>query len=310
MRVRGAASIAAVVAVLVAVVAAAVQLTSYALFGSVAAQPSIPALVTAAWPFDLLPETGLARFPGVRRELARAALLRGESERAATLLAGAGSGDDAEDLRGQLAVATNDADAAVRHFGHAGDIVQARALIDSRAASDPAAALRLAESFDRATAVRAIPAAVIAQSDWREGELAAAVAAQTGGSVSNAQTSGTTDRLNRQALAKYEAAARLDPTQDAYGLAVGFEAIVVGDAARSRDAYAHVAGIDPQSVDAAAGLAVADALTGACALASAAYARAQALAAQQHRTLDLATAGYPASAQHALTRCLAAESAR
>ena len=302
MRVRGAASIAAVVAVLVAVVAAAVQLTSYALFGSVAAQPSIPALVTAAWPFDLLPETGLARFPGVRRELARAALLRGESERAATLLAGAGTGDDAEDLRGQLAVATNDADAAVRHFGHAGDIVQARALIDFRAASDPAAALRLAESFDRATAGRAIPAAVIAQSDWREGELAAAVAAQTGGSVSNAQTSGTTDRLNRQALAKYEAAARLDPTQDAYGLAVGFEAIVVGDAARSRDAYAHV--------DAAAGLAVADALTGACALASAAYARAQALAAQQHRTLDLATAGYPASAQHALTRCLAAESAR
>ena len=61
MRVRGAASIAAVVAVLVAVVAAAVQLTSYALFGSVAAQPSIPALVTAAWPFDLLPEAGHAR---------------------------------------------------------------------------------------------------------------------------------------------------------------------------------------------------------------------------------------------------------
>jgi len=292
---------AATVGALVAVLAAVLQVTSYALFGSAAAQPSIPALFTATWPNDLLTATGLVRIPAVRRELAHAALLRGNTAHATTLLDGAGTGDDAEDLRGRLAAATNDDAGAMQHFGRAGDIVRARALIDEVAARDPAAALGLAETFDRATNGRDTPAAVIAQSDWREGTLAAAVAAQT---------PATSTTLVRQALAKYEAAAQLDPTQDAYGLSVGFEAIVAGDAARSRDAYARVATTDPQSIDAAAGLAIADALTGACGLARAAYARAQTLAAQQHRVLDVAASGYAASAQAALTRCLAASPPR
>jgi hypothetical protein len=293
--------IATALGVLVAVVAAIVQVTSYALLGSVAAQPSGPALFTAAWPFDLFADTGLARVPAVRRELARAALLRGEPARAATLLDGAGTGDAAEDLRGRLAAATNDPGDAVQHFGRAGDIVQARFLIDAIAERDPAAALRLAVAFDRATARRDVPAAVIAQSDWREGELAAAVAAQS---------PATSAALVRESLAKYEAAAQLDPTQDAYGLSVGFEAIVAGDAARSRDAYAHVAAVDPQSVDAFTGLAVADALTGACGPARDAFARAQALATHNHRTLDPAASGYGIAAQRALRRCLAPEPPR
>jgi hypothetical protein len=286
---------AAAIATLVALVAAAIQVTSAALFGSAAAQPSLPAASSAAWPFALA-ETELARVPAFRRELARAALLRGDAARAAALLAGAGSGDDAEDLRGHLAALTGDPRGAMRHFGRAGDIVQARALIDARAARDPAAALGFAQTFDRATAGRDIPAAVVAQSDWREGELAAAVAAARPADAPN---------LLRRALAEYDAAARLDPTQDAYGLALGFAAIVIGDAARSRDAYARVAASDPQSVDAAAGLAVADALTGACAAAADRFAHAQTLAAHQHRVVDLAAAGYPLPARAALIRCLA-----
>jgi hypothetical protein len=297
---------AATITALAAVIAATIQLTSYALFGGIAAEPSIPALLRADWPFGVLAETGIARIPAVRRELARAALLRGDSGRAAALLEGAGAGDDAEDLRGRLAVATNDTGAALHHFGHAGDIVQARALIDDVAARDPAAALRLAEAFDAATAGRNIPAAVIAQSDWREGELAAAVAAQRSSAAIATPASAAATRLIRQSLVKYEAAARLDPTQAAYGLAVGFEAIVAGDAERSREAYGRVATTDPHSVDAAAGLAVADALTGACGPAAETYARAQALAANQHRVLDLAAAGYADSARSALSRCLAA----
>jgi len=275
-------------------IAAAIQVTSYALFGGAAAQPSVPAFFTAAWPFDLA-GTKLGRVPALRRELARAALLRGDAARAATLLDGAGAGDDAEDLRGRLAAATNNAPGAMQHFGRAGDIVRARALVDGVAARDPAAALGLAETFDRATTGRDIPAAVIAQSDWREGELAAAVAAQRPGSAAG---------LMRESLAKYEAAAQLDPTQDAYGLSLGFEALVAGDAARSRDAYARVLANDPQSLDAAVGLAVANAVTGACSAASAAYARAQALAPQQHRILDLTASGYPLPTQKALSRCL------
>jgi hypothetical protein len=282
-------------AIALAVVAAAIQATSYALFGATAARPSLPALFTASWPFGIFAATGIARSPLVRRELARAALLRGDDPRAAALLAGADSGDAATDLRGRLAADTGDIAAAMRDYGQVGDVVRARLVIDRVAATDPRTALRLAEAFDRATIGRDVPEAVIAQADWREGELAAQVAASDPDDARY---------LTRKALARYLTAARLDPTQDAYGLAAGFEAIVAGDDLLARDAYGRVVANDPQSVDAAAGLAVAQALDGACGPAAAAFARAKQLAAQQHRVLDVARAGYSERAQRSLLRCL------
>jgi len=282
-------------AIVLALLAATIQVTAYALFGAAAARPSLPALFTAGWPFDLLATTGIARTPIVRSTLARAALLRGDDARAATLLAAADPSDETTDLRGRLAEDTGDIAGAMQDYGLVGDVVRARLAIDRIAATDPRAALRLAETFDRATIGRDLPAAVIAQADWREGELAAQVA-----------TGDPTDAryLTHKALARYLAAARLDPTQDAYALAVGFEAIVAGDAMLSRDAYARVVANDPQSVDAAAGLAVAQALGGACDPARTAFARAQHLAAQQHRVVDIARAGYSARAQQSLLRCV------
>ena len=274
-------------------IALIVQVTSYALFGGTAARQSIPAHLSAAWPFDLT-GTAVARIPAFRRELAAAALLRDDTARAATLLAGAGSGDDADDLRGRVADAGGDLAAAAQAYGRAGDIVRARTLIDGVAARDPLAALHLAETFDRVAAARDVPAAVIAQSDWREGELAAQVAdAAPGGAPAYV----------REALARYEAAARLDPTQDAYGLSTGFEAIVAGDDRLARDAYARVVAHTAQSIDGLVGLAVASALTGDCPNAVNTYAHARSLAALQHVSLGIERAGYGLRAQRAFARC-------
>jgi len=278
-------------------IAIAVQATSDALFGGAAAQPSIPALLTGAWPFDLA-ETAVGHIPTFRRELAAAALLRGDTARTAALLDGVGSDDYADDLRGRVAEAIGDLAAAAQAYGRAGDVVRERTLIDGVAAHDPLAALGLAETFDRVATARDVPVAVIAQADWREGELAAQVAA--------AAPRGAAAYVH-EALVRYEAAAQLDPTQDAYGLSTGFEAIVAGDDRLARDAYARVVAHTPQSIDALVGLAVASALTGACPSAVDTYEHARSLAAQQHRPIGIDRVGYGPRAQRAFARCAGSE---
>ena len=284
------------VAVAIAFALFAIDLASVALFAPLGRPPSLVRGLSSSWPFALAEASGANRVPAVRVELARAALVRGEPDRAETLLAGLPMSGEVADVRGRVALARGRSDDAVAAFGAAGDIVRARAAIDVVAAHDSVAAYALAAAFVRDAVRRNEPAPVQGQASWRAGELAVAA-----GIARPAEAA----RYNRIALGLYRDAVRDDPTQEAYVLADGMASLIVGDAAASRDAYRRAVDVVRDSVDGYVGLAVSEARLGDCAAARAALAQAQSFAARQHRAVDVAASGYDATTRDALQRCTA-----
>ncbi len=279
----------------VAVVLAVVQAASLALFGPLGHDPSAARAFASTWPFDAARASGIDRWRPVAVELARAALVRGDPDRAGALLAGPSGGSAVDDLRGQVAVAHGRYADAVALFGAAGDVVRADATIDTVAAHDPLAAYELASSFARDAAQRGEPAPVRGDASWRAGQRAATVAF-----VRPAEA----QRYNALALAFYQDAVRDDPTQEAYLLAAGLGALATGDAVASRDAYRRAVAVVPNSVDGYVGLAVSEARLGDCASSRADLTRAQTFATRQHRVVDPAHTGYDPMSRAAFRRCV------
>jgi tetratricopeptide (TPR) repeat protein len=245
----------------------AIQLASMALFAPLAAAPSVPRWLEHPWPFAAARALGLDRLAFVQIELARAALLRGETARAASLLAPATTGDEATDVRAHIAEAKGDLPGAMRGFGSVGDIDAAGSIFDRVGARDRVAAYALVQQFAAATP-RKLPAPVAGALAFREGTLAAN-AAQADPAHRDVDL--------RAALAFFQRAVAIDPTQEAYALSLGFVALLTHDAARARAAYADVAARDPHSVDAFTGLAYSYAALGDCTAASTALGMARRL---------------------------------
>jgi tetratricopeptide (TPR) repeat protein len=109
--------------------------------------------------------------------------------------------------------------------------------------------------------------------------------------------------LTSEAVSDFDGAVAIDPTQDAYGLALGLAALASGAAERSRAAYAAVVAHDPVSVDGNAGLGIAAAALGDCAAATSALERARDLARRQGRAFDDTFAADLPVVRAALARC-------
>jgi len=283
------------VGVVVLVIALGVQAASVALFGPLAAVPSFARFAASGWPFAAAHATGIDRFAFVRVELARAALVRGDADRAAALVDALPESVTVADLRGQIALAAGRFDDAVAQFGVAGDVVRAESTIATVAARDPLAGYDLAAAFAAAAVRRDEPAPVRAEAAWRAGQLAAEVA------VARPAESA---RYGAIALGLYREAVADDPTQEAYLLADGFGSLFAGDVTGSRDAYRRAVAAVHDSVDGYVGLAVSEARLGDCAAARDAAASAQTYAARQHRTIDVGSAGYDAATRAAARRCI------
>ncbi len=278
--------IVAVVAVVLALGLGAVQLASSAAYGDLATRASLPAALHAANPNLLRPLLG---GPAAR---AAAALHAGDVATAQTLVADLPDDTTTADLRGQIAQARGDRDAAIAAYVRAGDVTRAQALIDAVAAADPARAL--ADQRALVVALRDDPGAseVTGQAWWRLGQLQAAAAERD-----PAQRTA----LEREAESSYERALALAPNEETYLLAAGYQSMVDGDVASSARWYQHAADVVPNSADAYAGLAWAAALSRNCSSARANAGRARALRAQQGLTVRdprLDPIGGPA-----LTRC-------
>jgi tetratricopeptide (TPR) repeat protein len=283
------------VVIVVVLIAAIAQASSVALFGPLGRVPSLARAAASDWPFAAAHATGVDRFGAVRAELARAALVRDEPDRAAALVAGLPSTPTVADLRGRIALAAGRNDDAVAAFGEAGDVVRAEATIDAVAARDPLAGYDLAAAFAADAVRRNEPAPVRAEAAWRAGQNAAAVAYAHPAEAM---------RYNRIALGLYRDAVRDDGTQEAYLLADGLASLVVGDVAGSRDAYRRAVTVVPDSVDGYVGVAVSEARDGNCSAARDAATRARTYATRQHRTIDIAAAGYDPVTRAAAQRCL------
>lgn len=278
----------AVVLVAVAVAAAlgAVQLASSAAYGDLAARASLPAALHAADPGLLRPVLG------GRAARAAAALHDGDVATAERLTAPLPDDATTADLRGQIAQARGDRNAAIAAYVRAGDVVRAQGLIDAVAAADPARAL--ADQRALVAALQDDPRAseVTGQAWWRLGQLQAAAAERD-----------PTRRaaLGREAESSYERALALAPNEETYLLAAGYQSLANGDVTSSARWYAHAAEVVPNSADAFAGLAWTAALGGDCARARSNAHRARTLRAQQGlavRDPRLDPIGGPA-----LTRC-------
>jgi tetratricopeptide (TPR) repeat protein len=228
------------VAVIAAAVLGAIQLASSAAYGDLAARPSLPAVL-----HDRLP--GLLRpLLGGPRARAAAALHDGDPEAAQRLLAGVPDDAVTADLRGRIAEAHGDRDAAIGAYVRAGDVVRAQRLIDALAAHDPTRAL--SDQQRLIATLRGDPGAgeVTGEAWWRLGQLQAAA--------------GYREPRRRRALwadaeRSYERALALAPNEETYLLAAAYQSLANGDAAAAQRFYARAAEVVPNSADAFAGLA-------------------------------------------------------
>ena len=246
---------------LVAVWLGAVQLASSAAFGDLAVQHSLQSLLHAADPLLLRGAIGgrLAR--------AQAAVHNDEAD-AAALVSRLAPDPPVLDLRGQLAEARGDRDAALDAYVSAGDLVRAQRLIDALAPAQPARALAyetqlLAHLHDDGSASEDT-----GQAWWRLGQLQAAL-----GYARPTRRSA----LWRAALTSYERALRYGPNEETYLLAAGYQSLANGDAAASLRWYSRAAQVVPNSADAFGGLAWAYAAAGDCSRARESAARHDAL---------------------------------
>ena len=280
-------TVVAVAAIALAALLGAVQLASSAAYGDLAVRPSLPAALHDRVPALFRPLLGSARAQ------AKAAVHDGDlvtAERLAATLP-----DDAEtaDVRGRIAEARGDRDAAVQLYVRAGDVVRAQALIDKLATTDPNRALADQALLVAAHQDDARAGEVRGEAWWRLGQLQAAA-----GYRDPAQRT----TYWRKAESSYERALALAPNEETYVLAAGFQSLANGDVAAASRFYAHAADVVPNSADAYAGLAWTAAASHDCARARENLARARTLRA----AMTTAPAADPADAPlvgPALKRC-------
>lgn len=285
---------AAVLSALVVAAALLMQLIGDGLYGALAVPGSLPHALAGEWPFVLAERTGLERIAAVRVTLARAALVRGEANRALVLLAPLAPTAEVVDVRGRAELAADDAPAALRDFASAGDFIAAQAAIDAIGARDPVAGLAIVRDFERRLASSASGPEIGAEAAWREGQIAALAAARYPARAIV---------YERAALAAYQRALARAPNEEKYLLNAALVSLVLGDAAGARTTYVRASEVVPDSVDAFVGVAVTNAVLGDCAAARTALASARGYAAEQHRVADPAAAGYAPAVRSALARC-------
>lgn len=249
-------------AVLVAAWLGAVQLASTAAYGDLAVHPSFPAAL-----HDRAPKL-LRSLLGGERARAAAAIHDGDLATAERLTASLSDDAQTADLRGRIAEARGDRDAAVASFVRAGDVVRAQNLIDALARSDPARALADQERLVVALHDDRSAGEVTGQAWWRLGELQAAA---------GYRNTARREIYWRAAQASYERALALAPNEETYLLAAGYQSLANGDAAASERFYKHAADVVPNSADAYAGLAWTAAARNDCPRARTALAKARAL---------------------------------
>ncbi|MDB5073716.1 MAG: hypothetical protein JWM87_4827 [Candidatus Eremiobacteraeota bacterium] len=249
-------------AVLVAAWLGTVQLASSAAYGDLAVRPSFPAALHERAPNLLRPLLGDAR------ARAAAAIHNGDLATAEHLIAALPDDPETADLRGRIAEARGDRDAAVTSYVRAGDVVRAQSLIDALAQRDPARALADQERLVAALHDDQSAGEVTGQAWWRLGELQAAAGY---GNSARRQT------YWRAAQASYERALALAPNEETYLLAAGYQSLANGDAPASERFYKHAADVVPNSADAYAGLAWTAAARNDCPRARTALAKARAL---------------------------------
>jgi tetratricopeptide (TPR) repeat protein len=265
----------------------AVQLASSAAFGDLAVRPSLPAMLHDRMPRLFRP------LLGGNRAQAEAALHDGDLGTAERLAASLPDDAETADLRGRIAEARGERDAAVHQYVRAGDVVRAQALIDKLATTDPDRALADQALLVAAHQDDANAGEVRGEALWRLGQLEAAA--------------GYRDHTRRaeywrKAEASYERALALAPNEETYLLAAGFQSLANGDVAAASRWYTRAADVVPNSADAYAGLAWTAAASHDCTRARDDLARARALRA----AMTTAPAADPADAPlvgPALKRC-------
>jgi tetratricopeptide (TPR) repeat protein len=240
----------------------AVQLASSAAYGDLAVRPSLPAALHDHVPSLLRP------FLGNAQARAEAAVHNGDLTDAERLAATLPNDANAADVRGRIAQARGDRDAAVQQYVHAGDVVRAQALIDALAKTQPDRALADQSLLVAAHENDANAGEVRGEAWWRLGQLQAAA--------------GYRDPAHRttywrKAEASYERALTLAPNEETYLLAAGFQSLANDDITSASRWYAHAAEIVPNSADAYAGLAWTAAAAHDCPRAREALARAREL---------------------------------
>jgi tetratricopeptide (TPR) repeat protein len=256
-----------------------VQLASTAAYGDLATRPSFPALLHEAAPGLLRP------FLGGPRAQAVAALHDGDLVRAGTLLERLPDDKETADLRGRLAEARGQREAAIRQYVKAGDVVRAAALIDTLAQNDPAAAL-----LEQRRLVAALPGDASADD----------VSGDAWTRLGQLQTlAGYHDPAHRAAFwhdaqRAYEHALGLAPNDETYLLNAATQALGNGDTADALRWFRRADEVQPNSPDVYNGLALTEAARGQCARARAWLARWDAAKAPGARSpLDDPTLGAP-----------------
>lgn len=255
-------TVVSVVGLAVAVLLGAVQLASSAAYGDLAVHPSLPAALHDRAPRLFRPLLGSAR------ARAEAAVHDGDLASAERLAAALPNDAESADVRGRIAQARGDRDAAVQQYVRAGDIVRAQALIDALATTQPGRALAYQAQLLAAHQDDANAGEARGEAWWRLGQLQAAA-----GYRDPAQRAA----YWRNAEASYERALALAPNEETYLLAAGFQSLANGDVAAASRWYTHAADVVPNSADAYAGLAWTAAAAHDCASARESLARARAL---------------------------------
>ena len=239
-----------------------VQLASSAAYGDLAVRPSLPALL-----HDRVPKLFRPLLGGPRAR-AEAAVHDGDLATAERLAAALPDDAESADVRGRIAEARGERDAAVQLYVRAGDVVRAQALIDALAATDPDRALTDQAMLVAAHQDDARAGEVRGEAWWRLGQLQAAAGYRDAAKRAD---------FWRKAEASYERALDLAPNEETYLLAAGFQSLANGDAAAASRWYAHAADVVPNSADAYAGLAWTAAASHDCARARDNLARARSL---------------------------------
>jgi tetratricopeptide (TPR) repeat protein len=225
-----------------------VQLTSMAVYGDLAHPPAVPALLPPRLGLALARRLGGAYAPpGLRTAYAQALLHRGDTAAAAAIVATLPDGIAAAELRGQLAQARNDPDAALADYARAGDFERAQGLIDERLASGRVADAARFERELTAALTGGGQAAVRARALWRLGQITQFQAAADPDAQRQA-------RLERSALVSYEQALAIAPNEETYLLAAAQQALTLGDKPLAIRYYTRALDAVPASADARAGL--------------------------------------------------------
>jgi tetratricopeptide (TPR) repeat protein len=254
-----------IAAVVLAGFLGAVQLASSAAYGDLAVRPSFPAALHDRAPHVLRPLLG-----GVRAQAA-AAIHDGDLATARRLVAALPDDAQAADLRGRIAEAAGERDAAVTQYVRARDEVRAQALIDAIATHDPLRAVTEQALLVRVLADDPNASEVLGEAWWRLGQLQAAA-----GYAYPARRRADW----RDAEASYERALELAPNEETYLLAAGYQSLANGDASGAERFYRRAAEVVPNSADAFAGIAWVTAAAHDCARARPALARARELRAR------------------------------